>query len=836
MRVPISWLRDYVDFDLPAERLAERLTLLGMEVQSITTVGGDWTSVVVGELLTVAPHPGADRLSLTTVRVSSADAPLSIVCGATNIAVGQLVPVALPGATLPGGRRITVTSIQGAESQGMLCSGAELGLTSDADGIMILSEGPGGDGLPGLALGRPLVEVVGDTVLDIDVKPNRGDALSLIGLAREVAAISGTPLRWPQIEVPESGDATDDHLWVEIADRHLCPRFVGRYVDNLRVGPSPLQVQLRLAAAGMRPISNAVDASNYVMLEMGKPIHVFDAAAVTGGVIVVRSAKEGEQLETLDHVVRTLTPDTLVIADSQGPIGIAGVMGGAQSEVGPATSAAIIESAIFDPGSIRRTAQRYALRSEASARFEKGQESRLARVGADRTAELLAEWAGARVAIGAVDTNPEEEPPRRVMFRPARIGRLLGDEVGAADARAALERVGIVTEHARSDDSLVIAPGDSLEIPESALVAVVPTHRRDIVIEADVAEEIARIRGYDRVPSLLPSTRMPGQRADPRRLTDTVRDLLSGRGLNEVVTNGLIGPEDHARLGYPAEDGATIRVENPVTIDHSELRRSLLPGLLAVLGRNERQRRSDVAIFEIGAVHERDAAVPRQTEMLGVLLAGELRPASWVEPGRSATLHDVKGLVEMLASRLHVGRVEYRPASLREGVEHPGRTAEAFVESEGMRADIGRIGEIDPRLLAAFEVRAERVPFALIEMAALGRLSKPVEVRRLDHLPIVERDLAVVVSRDRPAADVERVIRVNGGPHLVRVALFDRYSGQPLASNEVSLAYRLSFQPDDEPLEEKALDEWIEQIGRSVSAELGGRIRDGAPADAAPDA
>jgi phenylalanyl-tRNA synthetase beta chain len=398
MRVPLSWLRDYVDFDMPPERLAERLTMLGMEVAAIERIGADWSSVVVGELLEVAPHPNTDRLLLAQVRVSDSDQPLSIVCGATNIAAGQRVPVALPGAMLPGNRQIGVSTIQGAQSQGMLCSGAELGLTSDADGILILAppgDGDGASALPGLRIGRPLAEVVGDTVLDIDVKPNRGDALSLVGLAREVAAITGGEVRWPEINVPESGDSTNDHVWVEVADKRLCPRFVARYVDALKVGPSPVAVQLRLTAAGMRPVSNAVDASNYVMVELGKPIHVFDAGAVSGGTIIVRPAREGETLETLDHVTRDLTPETLLIADSGGPIGIAGVMGGAQSEVSEGTTAAIIESAVFDPVSIRRTAQRFSLRSEASARFEKGQESRLARVGADRTAQLLAAWAAA---------------------------------------------------------------------------------------------------------------------------------------------------------------------------------------------------------------------------------------------------------------------------------------------------------------------------------------------------------------------------------------------------------------------------------------------------------
>ena len=810
MRVPLSWLRDYVDFDLPPERLAERLTMLGMEVGSIERIGADWSSVVVGELLEVTPHPRADRLSLTKVRVSSSDQPLAIVCGATNIAVGQRVPVALPGAVLPGGRGIAVTTIAGSESQGMLCSGAELGLTTDAEGILILAGADGQDGLADLTLGRSLADVVGDTVLDVDVKPNRGDALSLIGLAREVAAITGGQVRWPDITVPESGDATNDHLWVEVADKRLCPRFVGRYVDGLAIGPSPLAVQLRLSAAGMRPVSNAVDASNYVMLELGKPIHVFDAGVVSGGTVIVRPARDGERLETLDHVERQLTPETLVIADSGGPIGIAGVMGGAGSEVGPQTAAAIIESAVFDAVSIRRTAQRYGLRSEASLRFEKGQESRMARVGADRTAQLLAQWAGGRVAVGVVDTNPADEPARRVSFRPARVSRLLGQSIATAEMRAALARVQIATEGADDDETLT---------------AVVPTHRRDIDIEEDVTEEIIRVIGYEELAPRLPDTAMPAYRHEPSRLVNRLRDTLAGRGLVEVLSNGLIGPIDHARLGLAADDVATIRVANPVTIDHSELRRSLLPGLIGVLARNERQRRPDVAIFELGAVHEWRDGQPLQTEMLGLLMAGDWRAASWAEPARPASIDDLKGVLEAVVERFNAGRLEYRPTAPLAGVEHPGRIAEIHAAGTD-RVVLGRVGELDPRFLGSYEVRAERAVFGLIDLSALADLAQgTIQIKRVDHLPAVERDLAVVVARDTPAADVEQVIRANGGASLVRVTLFDRYQGAPLEANQVSLAYRLRYQPAAEPLGEAVIEESIAQVSAALAREVGGRIR-----------
>jgi phenylalanyl-tRNA synthetase beta chain len=807
MKVPLSWLRDYVDFDLPPERLAERLTLLGMEVGAIEKIGDDWTSVVIGELLEVGPHPNADRIQLTKVRVSDTDAPLQIVCGAHNIAAGQRVPVALPGAVLPGDRRIGVSTIQGTESQGMLCSGAELGLSADSDGILIL------DGM-NTHLGQPVADVVGDVVLDIDVKPNRGDALSMIGLAREVAAISGTKVRWPRIEVPETGDSTDDHVWVEVADKRLCTRFVARYVDGLKIGPSPVRIQLRLQAAGMRPVSNAVDASNYVMLEMGKPIHVFDAASVSGGTIVVRPAHDGEQLETLDHVQRSLTPDTLVIADSGGPIGIAGVMGGAGSEVSESTTAAIVESAIFDPVSIRRTAFRYALRSEASLRFEKGQEFRLARIGADRTTQLLAEWAGGRAALGAVDTNPTEEQPKRVSFRPARVNRLVGSGYLPEDMTDALAAVEIATVPS-SDD------------PDS-LVALVPTHRRDIEIEEDVAEEIARVIGYDMLPPRLPNSVMPHYRPDPRRFEDSLRDALAGRGLNEIVTHGLIAPVDHERLGYAADDSATIRVSNPVAADHAELRRSLLPGLLEALARNERQRRPDMSAFEIGAVHEWTGSEPRESDWLGIILAGNTRTQSFVEPARAASVEDVKGLIEAIAARFNLGRVSYRVTQPRAGVEHPGRTGEAMLENAAGAISIGRVGEVHPNLLAGYEVKAEHVVFAEIDMASLrAAFDAAPEVRDVESLPLIERDLAVIVSRDTEAHSVEEVIRTNAGPYLARLELFDRYQGPPLEPGEVSLAYRLRFQPADPQLSEQSIESSVDAVTKALARDVNGRLRSG---------
>jgi len=820
MRVPLSWLREYVDVELSPEALAERLTLLGMEVKGIERRGDDWQGVVVGELLAVEPHPNADRLSLAKVRVDDGGATLSIVCGATNIAAGQRVPVALPGAVLPGERRIERTAKMGVVSEGMLCSGDELRLTTDAEGILILPSAT--------PLGARLSEVYGDTVLDVDVKPNRGDALSLLGLAREVAAVTGATVRWPTIDVAESGDAAASHLVVEVEDPAFCPRFVGRWMDGLATGPSPLDIQLRLMAAGMRPISNVVDASNYVMLELGKPIHTFDAAAVAGGRLVVRHARPGERLETLDHVVRELTTDTLLIADPTGPLAIAGVMGGAASEVGEGTTAIVIESAIFDPVSIRRTGQRYGLRSEASLRFEKGQEHRLARLGADRTAQLIATWAGGRVARGVVDTDPVEPPPRRVPFRPARVGRLLGVEIAADEQRALLERVGIGTEPARSGDAVPVAEGlqpvalDAAEADE-ALVATVPGHRRDIAIETDIIEEVARIRGYDAVTGALPATAMPGHRRDPHRGIDALRDLLAGRGLDEVVTHALIGPEDHGRLGLAADDPATIRVSNPVSLEHSQLRRSPLPGLLRVLVENERQRRPDVALFEVGALHRFRAGAPVEELVLGILLAGDWVPGAWDQAARGAEMADAVGIVAWLADRVGAGRLLTETTAAEAGVEHPGRIALLRLAPSG--PVVGRAGELDPRLLAAVDARASRAAFATLDVTAL--LGAVPAVRRLVPLarvPAVERDLAVVVGDDVPAGAVEAVIRGAAGPMLRDVRLFDRYRGAPLGAEESSLAYRLRLQAG-RTLTEAEIEAIVEGVVAALGERLGARLR-----------
>ena len=837
MRVPLSWLREFVEVDLTPEALAERLTLLGMEVKAIDHRGAEWRNVVVGELLLVKPHPRADRLSLTRVRVGSGQGggsgddasseTLDIVCGATNIAAGQRVPVALPGAVLPGDRRIERTEKMGVVSNGMLCSGEELRLTADGEGILILP----GD----VPIGASLADLYGDVVLDVDVKPNRGDALSIVGIAREVAAATGQSIRWPTIEVEEGGGPVDERLRVEVEDERLCPRFVGRWISGVRVGPSPDAVQMRLLAAGQRPVSNVVDASNWVMLELGKPIHTFDAAAVGEGRISVRRARRGEQLVTLDHVPRQLTEDTLVIADPDGPIGIAGVMGGEASEITPETTDIVIESAIFDPVSIRRTAFRYALRSEASLRFEKGQEFRLARIGADRTAELVHAWAGGTVARGRVDSHAAEPEPSAVAFRPARVDRLLGTDLDPEEQRRLLARVGVEVIASKGPVRVPIVAGDHGSVVEAeasdALVAIIPTWRRDLEIEADLAEEVARVRGYERVPATLPDTAPPRWLASPLEVRTAVRDALAGAGLVEVVTHALVSAgdveryrwstEDRPAVGEAAREGDPVAVTNPLSSDHAFLRQSLVGSLAAIADANVRRGTDDVAIFEVGKGYGRLGDSPREWWRLGIALTGAFERAAWNRPARAADVDDAKGLIERLAELLGAGPVAYRPLA-DEPLLHPGRSA-TVAAGEGIG---GVVGELHPRLFAEGDLRLERLVIGELSITGLSGGSLPVGAAvPPPRFPAVERDLAVVVGPGVAAGAVLATIREAAGELLADARLFDVYRGRPLGEEERSLAFRLRFVAPDRTLTESEVESAVAQVVGAIGARHEGRLR-----------
>ena len=813
MRVPLSWLREYVDIDISPRELAEELTMRGMEVSGIETAGADWTDVVVGRVLEVRRHPNADSLWLARVDVGDAGGELEIVCGAQNLEVGQLVPTALVGAVLPGDRRIERTKIRGEVSHGMLCSAAELGLGTDADGIHILGRDDE------IALGSPMADLVGETVLDVDVKPNRGDALSLVGLAREIAAFTGSALRLPVVTVPESDDEAAAHVSVRIDEPQLNPRFAARWFDGVSNGPSPEWMQRRLIAAGMRPISAVVDVTNYVMHELGQPQHAYDADTVPGGEIVVRRGRRGEVLETIDHVERALDERMLVIADRERAIGLAGIMGGATTEVGEETSRVILESAIFDGPTIRNTARRLGLRSEASMRHEKGIGHGLPRFAADRAASLIAEITGARVGRGIVDNDPDPKPRHRVQVDVPRMQRLLGIELDAGQVRQLLEPL----------EFEVIGDGDALGID-------VPSHRLDVVLAADVAEEVARTHGYERIAGRLPQAALPSYRPDPSEPRNVVRRILAGLGLNEVIGHALIGPDDLERTALDPAAAALVRLFNPLSPQHSILRPSMSPSMLGGLAENARRRRPDAWLFDLGKVYRHPTAPsPRdrasetagtgryESWELGIALAGSGVPAA---PGEAPLIADVaalKGVVDALHDGLGAPRPAYVAESEgeRHAHRHPGRTA---LITDAAGRPYGSLGEVHPRVVEAWGLVGRPVD-AAIDLGRLLALSP--EVVRAGPVPAaqpIDRDVAVVVGEETPVGEVLRIARTSAGNRLDDLRLFDVYRGEQIGPGRVSYAIAFRFQPL-EAGDESEVDRALNRVRGSLKHHLGAEIR-----------
>jgi phenylalanyl-tRNA synthetase beta chain len=810
MLVPLSWLREYVDVSLTPEQLAEQLTLRGMEVQGISITGADWTDVVVGRLLSVERHPNADKLWLTSVDVGG-DEPLQIVCGADNISVGDLVPVALVGAVLPGERRIERSKIRGVESQGMLCSAIELGLGDDAEGIHVL--GGAGDQMP---LGADLGPLVGEVVLDVDVKPNRGDALSMVGLAREVAAITRAELRLPEASVSEDGAlATDSLVSVEIQDP-ACPRFAARWFEGVRNGQSPAWMRERLLAAGMRPISAVVDVTNYVMHELGQPMHAYDADTVPGGRIVVRKARPGERLETIDHEQRELDERMLVIADAERPIGLAGIMGGAGTEVTSATTRVILESAIFHGPTIRNTARRLGLRSEASMRHEKGIGHELPRLAADRAARLIAEITAARVATGIVDNDPADKPLRVVTMDLSRTERLLGIPLEPAGVGQLLRPLGFE-----------VREGPPPEV-------VVPSHRLDVVAPEDVAEEIARAHGYDRIPGRLPAPSLPPFRPDPGEPRQRVRRVLAGMGLDEVVLHALIGPDDLVRSGYDPADDGLVRLANPLAEQHSIMRPVMYPSLLAALAENVRQRRADAWLFEVGKTYWMGGAKgPDTAESAGtgrweswhvaIALMGAQLPKTPDEESLPADVATLKGIVEGLHAALGARPPGFR-AETGDDLHrhlHPGRSARIL--DAGGRA-YGSLGEVHPRVADAWGLPGRPLIAAVNLGQLLALLPEEVLAAPIPAAQPIDRDLALSVEEATPLGEVLRILRSSAGPNLVDARVFDIYHGEQVGAGRISYAIALRFQPES-PGDEKGVERAMNRLRGALQHHLGARIR-----------
>lgn len=822
MKISVQWLRELLPVALSAEEIAARLTGVGFEVEGREerALPGGEGGIVAAQVRARKPVEGSDHLSVC--EVDDGAQRFQVVCGAQNYQAGDVVPLARVGAVLPGGQAITRAKLRGVESAGMLCSARELGLSDDHSGLLILPRDT--------KLGTPMAALLGlpDTVLDVNVAPNRPDALSHLGLARELAALTGGAVRVPGAGGARTVDARSaaSAARVDVEDAEGCPRYLARVIEGLRVGPSPLRLQERLRACGVRPISNVVDATNLALLELGHPLHAFDLDKLAGGRIIVRRARAGEPMVTLDGKDRALAADDLVIADGERPVAIAGVMGGATSEVHAGTTRILLESAVFDPARVRRTARRHALHTEASHRFERGADERMAELAADRCAALIVELAGGRVLAGTIDRFPAPRPPQRVWVRPARVRAVLGAAVPDAEVEARLRSLGLV-------------PVDGASGSSERRQWEVPSFRRDLTREIDCVEEIARQRGLDTIP-IAQHPAGVGETAAERPAEVSVeraREVLAARGYDEVVNYSFLAEKDLLAL-TPRTAGIEpvrpLRVANPLTVEQGALRTSLVPGLLRTLQRNLAHGATDVRLYELGRAYlpQPDARHPEgllawpvaEPRRLAVIAQGRARPRFWgAKDDAPATFFDLKGLFEELLSALRVGDASFAPAPAAAGPYlHP---ASAGLLTAGGQA-LGVFGEVHPLVAAHFDVPQGVLAGELAwdDLAARARLVP--QMGGVPRFPAVPRDLAFVVDAAVPAARALAEIRASDAKGLLEsVELFDQYRGPQVPAGKKSLAFSLTLRAPDRTLTDPEADAVCAAAAARLKASLGAELR-----------
>ena len=826
MRVPISWLKEFVDVPVPVPELADRLTFAGLEVAAVERIGlpgsalpWDRERLLVGRIREVTAHPNADRLVLATVEYGT-ERVKTVVTGAPNLTIGdsgQKVAFALEGARLWDAyaetrQPLTLKGrkVRGVYSDGMVCSERELGLSEAHEGILLLD-----DDAP---VGTPLADYLGDEVLELEILPNMARCLSVLGVAREVAALTNGRARVPQPTMLAEGEPIAGKIHVTIADPALSARYTATLITGVGIGPSPGWLQRRLRLAGVRPINNVVDVTNYVMLEWGQPLHAFDYDALVRrakGVpeITVRPAHPRETLVTLDGVTRTLTPDRLVIADTAGAIAVAGVMGGAETEVTDGTTAILLESANFHFVSIRKTMQALKLPSEASIRFGRGVPPAVAEPAAMRATELIRTLAGGTVAAGIADCYPAPQVPVVVSLSTEDAKRILGMDMAREEMARILTALEFTCEPEGETVLRVTAPVSRLDIG----IGVIGVH--------DLLEEIARIFGYDRIPVTDLADTLPPQRNNTTvEREDRVRDLLTVTGLQEIVTYRLTTPEREAMLAPGAAVGGEpcVRLANPVSAERTAMRRTLAAGILDAMAQNARNR-DRLCFFELGPVFlpVGGEALPTEPRRLGIGMAGPVAPASWreQEPAR-IDFFSLKGVVEALLTGLQLSEVTFDPVS--HPLFAPGRSARVAV----LGAAVGVLGEIHPQVRAAFDLAVSPVCLAELDLdRLLARMASSYPVRPVPRFPPVLEDVALVVEEAVPASALSAAIRAAGGPLLADVRLFDVYRGEQLASGKKSLAFSLSFQAADRTLTDAEVEAEKRRILEAVSRELGALLR-----------
>ena len=792
MKISLNWLKGYVDIVLPADKLAERLTMSGNEVSNIETTGRDWDMIIVGQILALNRHPNAERLQLATVDIGSEQ--ITVVCGAFNIKVGDKVPFAPVGTTLFDGHtgkkvQLKPAKIRGIVSEGMICSEKELGISNNHEGILILSS----DAIAGMAL----TDFMGDTIFDFKLTPNRSDCLSVIGIAREVATLTGQKITVPDIHYDQTGDDIHKYISVEISDPELCSRYSASLITDVKIKPSPHWMQQRLIASGMRPINNIVDITNYVMLEYGQPLHAFDYEKIKKRIIVRRG--KNEELTTIDGTVREVTEDTLVIADDEKPIAIAGVMGGTSSEITENTSIILLESANFNRESIRRTAARLKMRSEASLRFEKGLSPELTLHGLMRATQLIVDFANAKAAKGVIDIYPGNVKKEPILLTLQKVKQIFGQDI---------ERDKIVT--------LLQSLGFHCEVQKSSqgILVTVPYWRTDVSLAVDLIEELARIIGYDQLPATILSGEIPQPQPHPLlKLKYQIRDILIGCGMQEVITYPLISRNmiDKVSAQEP------IRIANPLSTEHEYLRTTLRSSLLANVAKNEKNEES-IKLFEIGKIYvPRRDDLPIERELLCGIITGTRFERGWCNSTDHLDFYDAKGILEILFNRLGI-HANFDIGS--DVLLASGRTAGITIDS----IEVGILGEIDRRVAESFDISSDVAYLFEINLEQLLPFNNKVQAYvPLSRFPGIIRDISLLVDITIPSKKVQDIIQEFSLVH--KVSLFDVYSGNKIPEHKKTLAYSILFQSESRTLTDDAVNKVLQNILKKLELELGATLR-----------
>jgi phenylalanyl-tRNA synthetase beta chain len=802
MKITLNWLRDYVDIEMAPEALCELLTMSGLEVEGMAAVGHDLHPILVGKIIDFVPHPNADHLFVCQVDVGRER--VQVVCGAPNLSRGVLAPIALPGTSLPGGILVKEALIRGIRSSGMLLAEDEMGLTEDHAGVMVLPQ----DCVPGDPVTRILLP---DHVLDISITPNRPDCTCVLGIAREIAAKTGRKITKPETGIREEGPPIDQLTSVTLVDPEGCPRYDAGVIQDIDLGPSPFWMRYRLHLCGLRSISNVVDVTNYVLLELGQPLHAFDYDRLHENRIVVRRAQEGDRFTTLDGQTREMTGEDLMICDGERPVALAGIMGGLNSEIFGGTQNVLIESAYFDPRTIRRTAKRLGLATEASYRFERGIDPEGVSVALRRALSLMKEMAGGRIATGIIDNQPGNFPKHTISFRVAKTNRFLGTTLTKAQMRGYLQALEMdVTE--AGHDELSVTP---------------PSFRVDLSREVDLMEEVSRLNGFENIPVTTPGIRPSEEMEPPVLLThERVRQIMAGLGFSEIITYSFVAAEDVDKLGLDpgSRQRSMVELLNPLVVDQAVLRTSLLPGLFAAVRGNMAHGERSLGLYEWGRVFIRqggDRQPSEEIRLAGVML-GPWPQKTWYAEERDADFYDIKGSVETLLSGLGLEGLRFEKGSASSPYHQPV-SADIFCGE----FKLGLVGQVAQPVMEVFEIEGVMgYIFELDVEAMLPLVMRLPHFEPITRFPAVYRDISVVVRREVENAKIERIIREHGAGLVESVHLFDLYEGEKMGPLEKAMAYRICYRSKERTLDGAEVNRLQDAIVKRIGEETGGRLRE----------